>query len=270
MMRKILSLALLVILDGIRCHALIGLILFAIALELGGLLFFEFIPRDIGRASTDFILSIGWLTGFLFLLFHAVQVMAWDEERRTIHTLLARPISRTQYVFGMFVGLAALILLLNIVLGLLGLGILIAIKNSVASIYFEHLSTVNYFLSWTGLFGIELIVLAVIALFSGLVRGGFPVLLLSVSYYFICSGLPVVRSVLQTKTIEDKSQLQSILQGMTFLFPDLSRFDLKELVIEGNSTPVFHFLLVDMSFLVFYVMTVLYCASLVYEKRDLQ
>ena len=46
-MRRIYALARLVVLDGLRRHTLIGLVLFALAGVTGGLLFFDFIPRDI-------------------------------------------------------------------------------------------------------------------------------------------------------------------------------------------------------------------------------
>lgn len=270
MLRKIWSLAQLVIIDGLRRHALMGLILLAFGLEAGGLLFFDFIPRDIGRASADFILSIGWFTGFLFLLFHAVQVMAWDEERRTIHTLLARPISRTQYVLGIFLGLAALLLLLNSILGLLGYGILSLIQNSVKSAYFPHLSPLHYTLSWSGLFCIELMILAVILLFSGLVRGGFPVLLLTVSYYFICTGLPVVRDALSTRAGDAATATTRLLQWLTAVFPNFNRFDFKELVTSEWPGLFFQHLSIDLLLLALYLIVVLWSASIVYQHRDLQ
>ena len=53
-MKNIAGLARLIILDGLRRHALLGLLLLAIFAEGAGLLFYEFIPRDIGRASNDF------------------------------------------------------------------------------------------------------------------------------------------------------------------------------------------------------------------------
>lgn len=270
MMAKLWSLALLVLIDGLRRHALVGLVFLALALEAGGLLFFDFIPKDIGRASADFILSVGWLTGLLFLLFHAVQVLAWDEERRTIHTLLARPISRTQYVLGIFLGLATLLLLLNFILSLLGYGVLNLIKGSVNPVYFPHLSLPHYLLSWSGLFCTELMILAVIMLFSGLVRGGFPVLLLTVSYYFICTGLPVVREAFTGRTLEGGSSLAAVLQGLTFFFPDFSRFDFKTLVTTLPGEHIAQHLGVDLGLLMLYLSVVLWTAALIYQRRDLQ
>lgn len=269
MLRKVPSLAQLVVLDGLRRYALIGLIVFAVALELAGFLFFDLIPRDIGRASSDFILSVGWLTGFLFLFFHCVQTMAWDEERLTIHTLLARPISRTQYVFGMFAGLAALLLLLNILLGIFGYGVLISIKSSVVTTYFEDLNVINYILAWLGLLFIEIINLAVIVLFSALIRGSFPVLLLSVSYYFICSGLPVVRDVFRADP-DGKNFLQLILQGATLLFPDFNRLDFKGTVIQGGGVSLTAEYTADVILWASYVLIVLLISAFFYSKRDLQ
>lgn len=270
MLLKIWCLAQLVLIDGLRRHALMGLILLACGLEAGGLLFFNFIPRDIGRASADFVLSVGWLTGFLFLLFHAVQVMAWDEERRTIHTLLARPISRTQYVLGTFLGLAVLLLLLNTILGLLGYGILALIKGSVSPGYFPHLSLPHYLLSWSGLFCTELMILAIIMLFSGLVRGGFPVLLLTVSYYFICTGLPVVRDAFADSVGESDTYIPTLLRWLTAIFPDFSRFDFKALVTTESGSTFLQHLGTDIGLLVLYLTTVLWIAAMIYQRRDLQ
>lgn len=270
MLLKIWSLAQLVLIDGLRRHALMGLVILAVGLEVGGLLFFDFIPRDIGRASIDFILSVGWLTGFLFLLFHAVQVIAWDEERRTIHTLLARPISRAQYVLGIFLGLAVLLLLLNCILGLLGYSILILIKGSVKPVFFAYLSLLHYTLSWVGLFCIELMILAIILLFSGLVRGGFPVLLLTVSYSLICTGLPVVREAFTTHNGEGDTTIATLLQWLTAVFPDFNRFDFKDIVTSNSSGVFFQHLSTNLLLLALYLTVTLWFASLVYQRRDLQ
>ncbi|MDK9709498.1 MAG: ABC transporter permease subunit [Desulforhopalus sp.] len=246
--------------------------LLTLLLEVGGLLFFDFIPRDIGRASADFILSVGWLTGCLFLFFHAVQVMAWDEERRTIHTILARPISRPQYVLGVFLGLAMLLFLLNCILAILGYVILALIKGSVKPIFFHHLSTGHFLLSWLGLYCIELTILSVIMLFSGLIRGGFPVLLLSISYYFICTGLPVVRDSLMALAGEGEisRSLSTILRWLTALFPDFNRFDFKALITSEQGKPFIQYFSTDIVLMITYMTVILWCASIVYQRRDLQ
>ena len=75
---RIGSLAWLIILDGMRRHALLGLFLFALTCETGGMFFFDFIPRDIGRASNDFLFSISWLAGILFVLFLGTVLLGFN------------------------------------------------------------------------------------------------------------------------------------------------------------------------------------------------
>jgi ABC-type transport system involved in multi-copper enzyme maturation permease subunit len=268
--QHITSYAWLVMLDGLRRHALLGLVLLALACQVGGLLFFSFIPRDIGRAATDFVFSIGWLTGLLFLFFHAVNASAWGEDRRVIHAILARPISRAEYVLGLFGGLAGLLLLLNLVLAVLGRGILAIIQNNVDAYYFQHLSSSYYLLSWLGLFLMQLIILSVILLFSGLVRGSFTVLLLSISYYFICNGLPVVRDSLLQQGGTEGSGFALLLKGMTAIFPDFERFNYKVYVVTDQLFPATGELLVNFGLLFAYVALALWAACAVYGKRDLK
>ena len=268
---RIAALARLIVIDGLRRHALIGLVLFALAGTTGGLLFFDFIPRDIGRASNDFLFSITWLTGFIFLLFHGVQVMAWDTERGSLHTFLARPISRTEYALALYFGVAVLLLLLNIILGVLGWAVLNVIKGSVEVAYFENLSLSFFLLAATGLFWIQLMLLSVVLLFSSAVRGSFPVLLLTLCYYFICTGLPVVRESLKQKSSSDPSQLlDSILKWLTMIFPDFSWLDFKSLVASSDQIPLPVQLVMPFGQTTLYVVIVLWLACFIYKRRDLQ
>lgn len=269
--QRSLSLSRLIVVDGIRRHALLALVAMCMASEVGALLFFDFIPRDIGRASADFVFSIAWLSGFLFLLFHAIQTVSWREERSVIYSLLARPISRNEYVIGVFWGLIILLFLLNCILASLGWVTLLIIKNKVSTDYFQMLSPGYYVVAWTGLMMIEVIILAVIMLISSLIRGGFIVLLLTVSYYFICSGLPVAKeAVLQGVVEGPKSILVTFFKIGTFIFPDFAKLDFKNFITEIN--PVVQPGSIALSFLVAisYICLVMFLACLVYSRRDLK
>lgn len=268
---RISALSKIILIDGLRRHALIGLLALSLSAEACGLFFFDFVSRDIGRASSDFIFSISWLAGFIFLFFHAVQVIAWDDDRRTIHALLARPLSRGEYVVGLFIGLSFLLLILNLILSLIGWGTLTAIRYMVTTVYFEHFSISYYILTWLGLFAMELMILAVIVLFSGLIRGGLPVLLVSLSFYAICSGLPVVRETFRQRAEETgQSLMTGVLKTMTAIFPDFNRFDFKNAIITADSLPALTTLLANFGVLACYIVVVLWMACTVYRKRDLQ
>lgn len=270
MYRRVAALARLIIIDGLRRNALIGLILFALAGVTGGLLFFDFIPRDIGRASNDFLFSIIWMTGFVFIFFHAVQIIAWDNDRGVLHAYLARPISRTEYTLGIFAGLAFLLFLLDCILGGISWLLLNFIKGSVPEVYFQNLSLSFYLLALIGLYWIQLMILAVTLLISSAVRGSFPVLLLSLCYYFICSGLPVVRESLRQKNVSDNNQfLESLLQFLTAFFPDFSWLDFKSLVASSDKIPAMSQLILPFPLSSLYMVIVLWIACVIYKKRDL-
>lgn len=271
-LKRIAAVARIVLIDGLRRHALIGLIVLSMAAQAGALLFFDFIPRDIGRASSDFVLSLAWLSGCIFLFFHGVQVIALDEERKVIYSLLARPISRGEYVIGIFSGLASLLLLLNLLLCGLGFGTLLIIKHMVQSVYFSHLSLAYYFLSWFGLFSMEMMLLSVILLFSGLVRGSFPVLLISLSFYGICSGLPVVRETVSQRAeqAEGLTGLKTMLLWLTAVFPDFERLDFKNMITSSESLSGVSTILVNFGLPIAYSVLFLWLACLVYQRRDLQ
>lgn len=263
---RIAALARLVVVDGLRRHALLGLLALVLGIELSGLFFFAFVPRDIGRVSTDFVVTVGWCAGMVFLFFHAVQVMSWGEDRRVIHTLLARPLSRTNYVLGVFAGLLFLLILLNGLLGCIGYGVLVLIKSWVGETYFSHLGLAEYLLAWLGVLSIEAMILAAIVLFSGMIRGGFTVLLVTLSYYLICTGLPVALEFFKGGS----PLVRKMLVGLTLVFPNFSRLDYKGLIVAFDRWPATPSLLLNLVHVLLYCSLVLVLAAAVYNRRDLK
>lgn len=268
--QRMTALARIIVIDGMRSHAIIGLLCLALACEAGGLLFFGFIPRDIGRVSSDFIFSISFLTGLIFLFFHAVNVTAWGGNKRLIHTILARPLSRAEYILGLFTGLTALLLLLNLLLAGAGYVVLVTIKGQIDPVYFSHFSTSHYLLTWLGLSLIELTLLAVILLLSGLIRGSFTVLLLALSYYLICSGLPVVRETVLQNSGSNPGFKGQFLAWLSALFPDFSVLDFKTYVITAQALPPLTVLSINFVTILVYAVLVLWLACFVYARKDLR
>jgi hypothetical protein len=271
MLNRIVAMAWLIIIDGVRRRAIFGLLLFAFASIISGLLFYQFIPRDIGRTSCDFLLSISWVTGTIFLLSHTVEVFAWNNERGPLHTYLARPISRTEYALGLFVGMSVLLLVLHFMLGSLNWVILNSIQRSVDEVQFQPPSLSYFILAGIGVYCIHIIYLAVILLFSSSIRGSFPVLLLTLCYYFICSGLPVVRESLKEQNIENTNKyLSSMLKWLTALFPDSSSLDFKTIIATTDVPPATMQIIYSFGQSFLYIIVLVWLACVVYEKRDLQ
>ncbi len=232
-MRRAFALARLAFLNGMRKHAVWGLVLFSLFLEGAGVLAVDFFGHDLGRVASDYLFSVMWLTGMLLILFHAVASVAWDENHKAIDSILARPISRGEYVLGQFAGLAALLLLLETLLGGGAFALLAWIHAHVDQLYFPVFSKSHFLLAWLGLMLILLATLAVVLLLSAMVRGAFPVMLLTLAWQMTCAGVPVVRESLQ-QAGEQGGAVFTLLNALGAVFPDWSRLDFKNAVVASS------------------------------------
>ncbi len=272
MFRRVAAQAQLVLLDGIRRKTLIGLFLFSLAGIASGLFFAQFIPRDIGRASNDFLFSVVWGSGFLFLLFYTVPAASWGEERSFLPVYLARPLSRSEYVMGLFLGMALLLLAIHSGLGLANWTILHLIRQQVGIDAFPLLSLPYFLLAACGLYLLHLQLLAVILLLTSGVRGSFPVLLCTICYCGICNGLPVVRdSVRANVQIDGGSGLTDLLlQSLSAFFPDSVWLDFKSLSVTLDPVPAGGTIALVFALALLYLLLVVGAACMIYERRDLQ
>ena len=96
------------------------------------------------------------LFSFFICVFVATTSMARDLERRALYLLFSKPISRSQYVLGKFVGFLLLLLTcLAILGGLLALGILFTSKGLLLAILINLVYSfleVSFLLAWAVLF----------------------------------------------------------------------------------------------------------------------
>jgi membrane-bound ClpP family serine protease len=143
------------------------------------------------------------------------------------------------------------------------------IKSSSEAAYFAKLSLPFFLLGVAGLYWIQMMILAVILLFSSMMRGGFPVLLLTLCYYFICNGLPVVRESFKEKTAAEQSKaMEALLQWLTAIFPDFSWLDFKTLTVTNDPIPAH--IAMPFAQATLYITIALWIACSIYKRRDLQ
>ena len=263
------ALAGITIIDAIRRSAVLGLLLLGMVLSFSTFFFYQFIPRDIGQFSVEFIVSISTFIGFLFIFFHCIQTVSWDNEKGTIQSIMARPLSRGDYVGGLFLGLSFLLLVLNAILAIFSYTILVCIQDRVP-LYFSTLSVKYFILSYLGIFAIECMLLSVIIFFSSIMRGSFPVFIMTLGYYLTCNGLPVVRESLLLHTSNEFFIKGQFLKWLTLVFPDFSHLAFKHYIISPDLTSSFNSILASFSYSVLYITVFLLLGSYIYQKRDLQ
>jgi ABC-type transport system involved in multi-copper enzyme maturation permease subunit len=107
-MRPIVVVARFTFLEGVRARFFLGTFFLSLFLVVLGSF-----TASIPYGKTDEVMArIGWgavfLLGFLLSTFYAVQHISKERDQRVLHLLLSKPIHRTGYALGKFLGLYAL------------------------------------------------------------------------------------------------------------------------------------------------------------------
>jgi len=206
--------------ETIREKVLYNLVFFAVLMTLSGLLLKplsirqdEKIIKDIGLASIE-------LFGTLIALFMGVSLVSKEIERHSLHPLLAKPVSRGEFLLGKFAGLA-FTLFVNVAVMTLGLYATLWATRRGAGL--EMLQAVLAI--YLGL----LLVVAVALLFSTVTSSALA-LVLSVCAVVVGHFADVIRNMREVAPAVPTWATQVLY----FALPNLRNFDLKTRVVYGD------------------------------------
>ncbi len=183
----------------------IALLLFSVALS--NLSIWEF-----QRILSDFSLASMEIAGLGIALFSGSFMIFKEIEKQTCLLLLSKPISRSEFIVGKFVGLSALILLT-----------LVALTALLNLILLEPSFIGNSIVIMVNIYLKVLVVLALVFLLSVYIR---PVisLLFGLSFYFYGHGINSVEFLIKKTRDENLIALQKILEAVS---PQFFRFNWK-------------------------------------------
>ena len=106
-MMKILAIAAVTVREALRRKLQVNLLLFALLLVLASLVVSSLTIGDMHRIATDLGLTAMELMGSLTAVFLGASLVAGDVERRVLYPVIAKPVTRAQYLLGRYLGLAA-------------------------------------------------------------------------------------------------------------------------------------------------------------------
>jgi len=205
------------------------------------------IIKDVGLASIS-------VFGVLMAILIGTGLVYKEIDKKTIYTLLAKPIRRWQFLLGKFFGLALTLFVMILAMGIIFLAIV---------------------LLHTGKLDGRLL-LAILFIFLELI------LITAVAILFSCFSTPILSSIfslsfylighlswgLETLILRTRSgTARAAIRGLSAILPDLENFNFK--------TEVVHGLVVDPKFYLFsalyglvYTIFILTLAVLIFKKRD--
>jgi ABC-type transport system involved in multi-copper enzyme maturation permease subunit len=155
MIGRIWAIALNTFREAARIRVLYGILVLVLASNLMAVFVAELSQRDADRFARDIGLAGISLFGSLTAIFLGVFLLYTEVQRRTIHAIVCKPISRWEFVVGKFAGMAVVLSVLVGVFAVAMLGMLVWQRTGVSAGVAKALV-----LSW-----LEVITVAAIAIF---------------------------------------------------------------------------------------------------------
>lgn len=188
-----------------------------------------FSSRQPDSFTLDVGLSIARMIGLLMSLFWVQELISKEIDRKTVLFALAYPVSRKQYLFGRFLGIA--ILLAG---ALLVLSLQMSIAVWLAKIDYEQARAVNYGwpLFWTIIyFWIEMLLVAAVAtMLAAISTTPFLPFALGGCFAIIAHSIGPILEYVRLEQLRNPREfvgLAPILDKIRWILPDTSRLDLR-------------------------------------------
>jgi ABC-type transport system involved in multi-copper enzyme maturation permease subunit len=240
--------------ETIRDKILYNLVFFALLLMGSSVLLGTLTIGEQARIVKDLGLAAINLVAIIIAIFLGVGLVSREIERRTIYTILARPITRIQFVLGRYIGLA----------GIVTVNIVIMFAMFLATIWLSGFPTHAALFQAVQLILVEsLVVMAIALLFST-----FSSATLSAS---MTIGLYIVGHLTSDlKVIAEKSASQvakAVMTGLYYMCPNLEVLNIKGQAASGVSLAIETQVLAT-GYGVLYAGLLLLAACLIFQRRE--
>ncbi len=240
--------------ETIRDKILYNLVFFALLLIGSSVLLGTLTIGEQARIVKDLGLAAINLVAVIIAIFLGVGLVSREIERRTIYTILARPITRIQFVLGRYIGLA----------GIVTVNIVIMFAMFLATIWLSGFPIHAALFQAVQLILVEsLVVMAIALLFST-----FSSATLSAS---MTIGLYIVGHLTSDlKVIAEKSASQvakAVMTGLYYMCPNLEVLNIKGQAASGVSLAIETQVLAT-GYGVLYAGLLLFAACLIFQRRE--
>ena len=269
-MNPALALAVITFREGIRNRSVFGILLFSLFILGLNVAVAGFFMRDIGKVSADMNLSALSFAGLLLVLFVGVNLMAKDIDKKTIHLVLSKPISRIEYIWGKFLGIQFFIITSLSFLVILSSGTMFLLQ-SLYSGYFDHFSWLVFFLACFFIL-IKLSVLSTIVIFfSSITTSSFITLMFSICAYITGVSIEEVvfylRSHFAAEGLAVSEPLRRVVEIISYIVPNFSVFDFKVEAAHGIAVS-WSRIGYSLGYGVTYLVVLLFLSAFIFQRRE--
>ena len=229
--------------------------LFAVGLVMAVLFLKEISAGADAKISLDVGLAGIGLLGLTVAAFEGAGLINKEIDKRTALVLIAKPISRSEFVVGKHLGLSAVLWVLTAIMTL----IFLAVMSWRQIIY-----PLDSFLIAIVYMGLELSLITAVAIVFGVFTSSLMATVLTFAVYLMghfSKNLLVLSESIKTESVK------AIAQGIYLVFPDLSRLDLKNQAVYGLSMEP-GTLLLNAGYGIIYIVLLLAIATIIFSYRE--
>lgn len=205
------------------------------------------IIKDVGLASIS-------IFGMLMAILIGTGLVYKEIDKKTIYTLLSKPIQRWQFLLGKFLGLVLTLMIMTLAMSLVFLVILLL-----------HTGKIDGMMLTAVLFiFIELVLITAVAILFSCFSTPILSSIFTLSFYLI-GHLSWGLEILILKTRPGAGRI--LLRGLAAVLPDLENFNFKTEIVHGLDIDV-RFFLYSAAYGLVYTLFILALAVLIFRKRD--
>jgi Cu-processing system permease protein len=251
---NVLALAAVTVREALRRRVQVNLLVFALLLVVMSLVLSSLTVGEAHRIAADLGLTAMEAMGSLIAVFLGASLVAGDIERRVLYPVIAKPISRAEYLLGRYLGLAAVLLLNVAIMGATLAALLVLEERSARPLDAALLAAY-------GGIGVQLLVVAAIAVFFS---------------SFTSTTLAAVFGLTLTIAGRLSNDLRTLWTGegatigraLWYVLPNLSALSFNENVVYRTAPAASAWL--DVLHATLYAATTLAVAAAAFERRDLR
>mgnify|MGYP001206748628 FL=1 len=252
---RILSIAVNTFRENLREKLLYNLLFFALLMIGSSILLSRITLGDYHRLILDLGLASINLFGVLIAIFVGIGLVSKEVDRKTIYTIVSKPIPRYEFLLGKYCGLV-ITLLANTVVMVAGLLIVLQVMDvPITSLVFKSLALIF----------LELMVITAVAVLFSTFTSATLSAIFTLAVYVIGHLSGDLKEF--SKKLDEVSQMA--VNAIYYTLPNLERFNLKGHVIHHLD-----FGLADMALTLAYGLTyaafLLLLASVIFQRRDFQ
>jgi ABC-type transport system involved in multi-copper enzyme maturation permease subunit len=253
--------------ESVRDKVLYNLVLFAILLMGASYLIGQLtagqdikIIKDLGLAATS-------VFGLFIAIFIGIQLVAKEVERRSIYSMLAKPIHRHQLLFGKYIGLV-LTLAVNLMVMAAALYAVLAYVawtlGPTAARAWEAPALDLAMLKAIWLTFVELAIVTAMALFFSTFST--PLLSAALTFALFVAGR-FSADLRNFDQVVDSPAAAKVAQGLYWMLPNLAPFDVRSQVVHGLPVAVSYVVLTS-AYAIVYITALLAVGAFIFSRRD--